>query len=96
MQALHCGSPSAACSRVRSSRGATARCSAAAAPLDQLRFLSPEEAHAVKDAFGTPVYVYDAATLKAQVSRGHRGSPSPWRASDVASRAAGASGACVS
>ena len=41
-------------------RGAAAR--------ETLRFLEPAEAVAVKETFGTPCYVYDAATLKARAS----------------------------
>ena len=46
------------------------RCAAASSTppaLEALRFLSPDEALSVRSSFGTPVYVYDAATLKAQV-----------------------------
>src|ERR1700722_7273134 len=34
--------------------------------METLRFLTPEQAEAVRSQFGTPVYVYDERTLKAQ------------------------------
>jgi hypothetical protein len=34
--------------------------------LEKLRFMSPADAEAVREKFGTPTYVYDADTLKRQ------------------------------
>jgi diaminopimelate decarboxylase len=34
--------------------------------METLKFLTPEQAEAVRSQFGTPVYVYDERTLKAQ------------------------------
>jgi hypothetical protein len=36
------------------------------ASLEKLRFMSPAEAVAVRQQFGSPAYVYDAGTLKKQ------------------------------
>lgn len=51
-------------------RAATAAVEVASAPagaaVERLRFLSPDDVRAVRAAVGTPAYVYDAATLKAQ------------------------------
>ena len=38
----------------------------AAPALEKMRFLNNEEARTVAQDFGTPTYVYDAATLKAR------------------------------
>ena len=40
----------------------------AAPDLEKMRFLNNEEARTVAQDFGTPTYVYDAATLKARAS----------------------------
>mmetsp|Transcript_22700 Transcript_22700/g.70173 ORF Transcript_22700/g.70173 Transcript_22700/m.70173 type:complete len:468 (-) Transcript_22700:63-1466(-) len=42
--------------------------SLAAQPMESLRFLSADEARAAKETYGTPVYVYDADTLRARAS----------------------------
>ncbi len=56
--------------RVAAAVRVTAAVEVAAAPdkqqLERLRFLTPEDAEAVRQKFGTPAYVYDVATLKQQ------------------------------
>ena len=39
------------------------------AAMESLQFLKPEEAKAVRDAFGTPAYVYDLARLEEQATK---------------------------
>ena len=34
--------------------------------MEKLRFLTPDKAREARDAFGTPAYIYDEATLTAQ------------------------------
>ena len=45
--------------------------------METLKFLTPEQAESVRSQFGTPVYVYDERTLKAQAPRGASTSPMP-------------------
>ena len=42
--------------------------SQAAPPLETLNFLTPDEVRVVRDEFGTPTFVYDLATLRAQAA----------------------------
>ena len=58
--------------------GEVASAPAGGASLEKLRFLSANDAEAVRKQFGTPAYVYDADTLKRQ-ARGSRVGHDPGR-----------------
>jgi len=53
----------------RAARGVLQVAAAGDAAVESLQFLKPEEAKAVRDAFGTPAYVYDLARLEEQAEK---------------------------
>ena len=53
----------------RATRGVRQVAAAGDAAMESLQFLKPEEAKAVRDAFGTPAYVYDLARLEEQATK---------------------------
>lgn len=53
----------------RAARAARHVAAAGDAAMESLQFLKPEEAKAVRDAFGTPAYVYDLARLEEQATK---------------------------
>ena len=53
----------------RAARGVLQVAAAGDAAVESLQFLKPEEAKAVRDAFGTPAYVYDLARLEEQAKK---------------------------
>ena len=53
----------------RAARAARQVAAAGDAAMESLQFLKPEEAKAVRDAFGTPAYVYDLARLEEQATK---------------------------
>ena len=53
----------------RAARAARHVAAAGDVAMESLQFLKPEEAKAVRDAFGTPAYVYDLARLEEQATK---------------------------